>query len=876
MKKGNGFTLIEMLGVLIILVMVFMITFSSLTKMIKDTNVKINNATLTVVEDATTDFLTEKNNIYPKDESYTYCVTLEQLIDNSNLTEKQISSIDDPDVFVKVTFQDNNPLYSITKTCTSVSVDIDFSLIGEKNMSFEVGDGGQYVEPGATAKNKAGESVTYTSTITNTKKEIMAYVDTTKVDIYTITYTAIIDGKSYSIERIVKVVDNTSPIITLTPSSVTLAITNSTYNVMEGVSVSDNSGEMLTAKVTSNLTLGQAGTYYVVYTATDSSGNKQTKKRTVIVTNSELVTILVANNNVTHEINSGPYVDIAATAQDISGNNLTSQLVTTIRKNGSVVSSISADKLATYYITYSIKKDNVTYSETKTVRIVDTTLPVITGPGTSTLSVTVPSYNLLTGYSVTDNSGEILNINVSGTLSLGIVGSYNITYTATDSSGNKATYNRVINIIDDVLPTVVFGTNGNSTYAKSRSTTVTTSDNCGINASSLKYLWSTSATAPSEASFVTSFTNGGTISTPAGVTGGYYLWIIEKDIYGNTAITRTNIFNLDNTKPIITMLGSSSVSVNGGSVYTDAGATATDNINGTITASIVTTNTVNTNVLGSYTVTYNVTDNAGNAATSVVRTVNVVDNNYPIITANSTSYTVTVGTSSAVPGTYFTTNKNGLANITSTTCVDTSNGNAVVSNLSTLAVGNHVISCTVTKSTGLSSSASTTISINNYAVGQAVTYAGINWHVMKISGLTATLLADSGTIAARRSFDTTYNASYPSCSYSSTGYCGNNVWSSSQIKTYLNSTWLSSTTLSVSNLIDDGNGYVRLITSAEYTTLKTAVGSPTWLYSSTISWWWTMTSSGTYKLYAVTDAGVLNPLMEAFDLSYVRPVITLK
>jgi len=41
------------------------------------------------------------------------------------------------------------------------------------------------------------------------------------------------------------------------------------------------------------------------------------------------------------------------------------------------------------------------------------------------------------------------------------------------------------------------------------------------------------------------------------------------------------------------------------SVYVDAGATASDNYDGDITASIVTVNPVNTAVKGTYTVTYN-------------------------------------------------------------------------------------------------------------------------------------------------------------------------------------------------------------------------------------------------------------------------------
>ena len=60
-----------------------------------------------------------------------------------------------------------------------------------------------------------------------------------------------------------------------------------------------------------------------------------------------------------------------------------------------------------------------------------------------------------------------------------------------------------------------------------------------------------------------------------------------------------------------------------GTVYSDPGATATDNIDGNISSRIVTVNSVNTNTAGVYTVSYHVTDNAGNAD-SKVRTVNVV------------------------------------------------------------------------------------------------------------------------------------------------------------------------------------------------------------------------------------------------------------
>ena len=79
----------------------------------------------------------------------------------------------------------------------------------------------------------------------------------------------------------------------------------------------------------------------------------------------------------------------------------------------------------------------------------------------------------------------------------------------------------------------------------------------------------------------------------------------------------------DTTAPVITLLGNNLVELTVGDVYTDAGATATDDVDGDLTASIVIVSNVDTSIAGSYTVTYNVSDAANNAATEVVRTVNV-------------------------------------------------------------------------------------------------------------------------------------------------------------------------------------------------------------------------------------------------------------
>lgn len=79
----------------------------------------------------------------------------------------------------------------------------------------------------------------------------------------------------------------------------------------------------------------------------------------------------------------------------------------------------------------------------------------------------------------------------------------------------------------------------------------------------------------------------------------------------------------DIIKPIITLIGGASVTVVEGNTYTDAGATASDNVDGDISSDIVTVNPVDTNTVGTYTITYNVSDSAGNQADEVARTVTV-------------------------------------------------------------------------------------------------------------------------------------------------------------------------------------------------------------------------------------------------------------
>ena len=81
----------------------------------------------------------------------------------------------------------------------------------------------------------------------------------------------------------------------------------------------------------------------------------------------------------------------------------------------------------------------------------------------------------------------------------------------------------------------------------------------------------------------------------------------------------------DSIAPVITLLGDATVSIEVGDTYIDAGATAKDNYDGDITSNIVTVSNVDTAIVGSYTVTYDVSDANENAAATVTRLVTVED-----------------------------------------------------------------------------------------------------------------------------------------------------------------------------------------------------------------------------------------------------------
>ena len=255
-----------------------------------------------------------------------------------------------------------------------------------------------------------------------------------------------------------------------------------------------------------------------------------------------------------------------------------------------VSGSVDANSVGVYILTYNSvdSSGNVSSPVTRTVNVVDTTAPVVTVNGASPVTVELGSTYTDAGATASDLSGSV-SVITSGSVDTDALGSYTLTYTSTDASGNTGTASRTVNVVDTTAPVITV--TGDNPVTVELGSTYT---DAGATASDL--------------SGDITVTTTGTVD--ADTVGTYTLTYNASDASGNaaTAVTRT-VNVVDTTAPVITVTGDNPVTVELGSTYTDAGATASD-LSGDIT--VTTTGTVDDDTVGTYTLTYNASDASGN------------------------------------------------------------------------------------------------------------------------------------------------------------------------------------------------------------------------------------------------------------------------
>jgi gliding motility-associated-like protein len=335
------------------------------------------------------------------------------------------------------------------------------------------------------------------------------------------------------------------------------------------------------------------------------------------------VITLTGEATVTIEVGTA-FTDAGATASDNYDGDISASIV--------AISTVDTDVVGSYAVTYNVTDTNVNnaVTVTRTINVVDTTIPVITLTGDAPVTVEFGDTYTDAGATASDNyDGDITSSIVTvNPVDETTVGTYIVTYNVTDANGNAAVeVTRTVNVIDTTIPVITL--TGDAPVAVEFGDTYT---DAGATASD-NYDGDITA-------------NILALSTvDIDVVGSYMVTYDITDANGNSAVTVTRTINVvDTTIPVITLTGDATVTIEVGTTYTDADAIASDNYDGDISADTVAVSTVDTDVVGSYTVTYNVTDANGNTAVTVTRTINVVDTTIPVITlTGEATVTIEVG-----------------------------------------------------------------------------------------------------------------------------------------------------------------------------------------------------------------------------------------
>ncbi len=249
------------------------------------------------------------------------------------------------------------------------------------------------------------------------------------------------------------------------------------------------------------------------------------------------------------------------------------------------------------------------YSNSYDIQSTDGIPPVITLIGTPSIIKQLGSGAYIDlGATAFDNvDGDVTSlIKTTGTVDTSKVGSYILTYNAKDKSGNESSPMTRTVIVEDSVAPVITSPSTVTIEATGHRTTV-----------DLGHLIVSDAGDPSP-----TITNNAQANFPSGFPLGEntVTWTAT-DASGNSSTIEQKVTVVDTTAPSITLNGEKEVSVQVYETYNDLGATAVDNYDGDLKP--VPTSTVDTSKVGTYYVSYNVTDSNRQVASEVKRKVTV-------------------------------------------------------------------------------------------------------------------------------------------------------------------------------------------------------------------------------------------------------------
>lgn len=259
--------------------------------------------------------------------------------------------------------------------------------------------------------------------------------------------------------------------------------------------------------------------------------------------------------------------------------------------------------------------------------VVTAALLFVIGWTTVLAATTVPTITTPTQSTTTDPI--ILTGTADANADISVTGGESSASTTADGSGN---WSVMVDLTEDAANTLSV-TASTSEGVSAAATVVITHDITSPSAPQVTVYPQCSTTSPvtvggtSEANSTIRVTGGTSTSTATTTGAGSWsasvglfvntansLTITATDALGNVSSSTTLTINLDTIAPTITLRGDQNMSVFTTNGFTDPGVSVSDNLDSDVTAT--TTGQFDSTVPGTYTLTYTVTDCAGNTATT--------------------------------------------------------------------------------------------------------------------------------------------------------------------------------------------------------------------------------------------------------------------
>jgi prepilin-type N-terminal cleavage/methylation domain-containing protein len=286
MKKG--FTLIELITVIILLGVVGFIVLPAVNSMIKESKESLYEEQLEEIKLASEKWAYKNTELLPTKEGESITLTLLELKRSGNLPvdikNPKTGELLSNGLSIVITYKENTYEYEIKEDITNTKIsDNSPSLILNGQAIEYVEINSDYVEKGAVAKDKnENELSDIIITYYDSEKQV-ASIDSSLLKTYTVEYrvTDTLENLTTVVTRTVIVKDTTKPNIVV-PSKITISESEaSNYDLLKDVIVTDNSNEEITPSVSGfDSTIGEK---IVSYTACDSSNNCNVVNRIIVV-----------------------------------------------------------------------------------------------------------------------------------------------------------------------------------------------------------------------------------------------------------------------------------------------------------------------------------------------------------------------------------------------------------------------------------------------------------------------------------------------------------------------------------------------------------------------------------------------------------------